>query len=66
MSIYKVLMRFIGSMGGVIISSWLFVEIFGTEKIDPAFVVVGCITIIWSSIELKLTEIHEKLNERPK
>ena len=52
-------------LGLAVSFGWLFVDIFGEEKLDPSFAVVGLLACIIGINELNHMIIMKKLNERP-
>jgi len=55
---------FLMVMGCVVFTGWMFVDIFGEEKLNPAFAAIGLIVALMGMNENNHLEIMKKLNER--
>ena len=53
-------------LGTSVFSGWMIVDIYGTEKLDPSFAVMGLLIVIMAFGEMNHMSMMKKLNEPPK
>jgi len=64
MNFNKILNTFLIVMGCVVFTGWMFVDIFGEEKLNPVFAAIGLIVSFAGINENNHLEIMNRLDER--